>query len=494
MDRSSGRKNVSDLAVAITFLAPFLVYAFIEYLICCLWNLVLRSLHGLCCLLLHGLQKHFEGEEWTKQELAENSLPDKAQLICQLHQETTSSCQQNKRRSEGEISRLEESTDCFEGKDFNSLVKSRDYVVDKEFYRSEESTDYPGYFKKTSECQGTLPVEGRGKNKDKQSVEKVVQENEISCMQRPGLARKQRITKYNIYDTKPDDDILHQSSTASYRINCSNNETESDVHDSHAIISKANSNDQRFPCTRKENEQESGKRKIFDDNFLNESKTGTNREVLSEKMTETKYEQQLAKTTTTKTDSPQGENYKWVTNSFQTEVTSGFKKEERLQLDVKGFCCNFVNCKSHPNDSETKRVSSLVRVTNIAQTRYASSSDSTTTAAASEEGVTERDFLTSSLITSPLLSQQENETFVLPSNVDGSCPNPNFVGINPTRETPKKCKAPYMFETKTKDQNSVTATNSRRPNQRKEQVKRSRIPFPRVSQRLALKCRKATWL
>ena len=61
MDRSSGRKNVSDLAVAITFLAPFLVYAFIEYLICCLWNLVLRSLHGLCCLLLHGLQKHFEG-------------------------------------------------------------------------------------------------------------------------------------------------------------------------------------------------------------------------------------------------------------------------------------------------------------------------------------------------------------------------------------------------------------------------------------------------
>lgn len=568
MDQYSGRKNVSDLAVAITFLAPFLVYAFIEYLICCLWNLVLRSLHGLCCLLLHGLQKHFEGEEWTKQELAENSLPDKAQLICQLHQETTSSCQQNKRRSEGEISRLEESTDCFDGKDFNSLVKSIDYVVDKEFYRSEESTDYPGYFKKTSECQGTLPVEGRGKNKDKQSVEKVVQENEISCMQRPGLARKQRITKYNIYDTKPDDDILHQSSTASYRINCSNNETESDVHDSHAIISKANSNDQRFPCTRKENEQESGKRKIFDDNFLNESKTGTNREVLSEKMTETKYEtsnrgkgnaeasirldnprhgksnkpeekshltaviatadnetqmprmtmhavnqsnskglfeegkkdhelgaqQQLAKTTTTTTDSPQGENYKWVTNSFQTEVTSGFKKEERLQLDVKGFCCNFVNCKSHPNDSETKRVSSLVRVTNIAQTRYASSSDSTTTAAASEEGVTERDFLTSSLITSPLLSQQENETFALPSNVDGSCPNPNFVSINPTRETPKKCKAPYMFETKTKDQNSVTATNSRRPNQRKEQVKRSRIPFPRVSQRLALKCRKATWL
>lgn len=475
MDRSSGRKNVSDLAVAITFLAPFLVYAFIEYLICCLWNLVLRSLHGLCCLLLHGLQKHFEGEEWTKQELAENYLPDKAQLICQLPQETNSSCQQNKRRSEGEISRLEESTDCFDGKDFYSLVKSIDYVVDKEFYRSEESTDYPGYFKKTSECQGTLPVEGRGKNKDKQSVEKVVQENEISCMQRPGLARKQRITKYNIYDTKPDDDILHQSSTASYRINCSNNETESDVHDSHAIISKANSNDQRFPCTRKENEQESGKRKIFDDNFLNESKTGTNREVLSEKMTETKYEASNrgkgnAEASIRLNNPRHGKSNKPEEKSHLTAVIATADNETQMPR-MTMHAVNQSNSKGL--FEEGKKDHEL---------------------GASEEGVTERDFLTSSLITSPLLSQQENETFALPSNVDGSCPNPNFVGINPTRETPKKCKAPYMFETKTKDQNSVTATNSRRPNQRKEQVKRSRIPFPRVSQKLALKCRKATWL
>lgn len=564
MDRSNGRKNVSDLAVTITFLAPFLVYAFIEYLICCLWNLFFRSLHGLCCLLLHGLQKNLKDDELTRHELAEYHSPDKAPSTCQLHQETNYSFQQNKRTGATDICEPAESTDFSKDGEIYSSAESTNYSAEKRFHKYAESTERPGYFKKTSEKKETRSV--KGKIQDKQSFEKVKKEQEISFKRSFRLARKQRITKYIIHDTKPDEGILHESSTTSYRINCQNNETESDVHDSKARIAKVDSNDQRFPCTRKENEQESGKRKIFDDNFLDESKTGRNREVLSEKRKEKKDEicnrskgnekaleqlnnptrraskkpedkshltavittadndtqappitlqavnrsnfkglleegkedhelgtqQQLVKTSLT-TDSPQGEeNHTWVINSFKKKVTSGVKEEERTQLDVKGFCCNFVNYKSLPNDSETRRVSSLARVANMAQSLNAATSDSATAATASEEGITQTESSTSSLITFPAVIQHENETLALSLNVDLPCPNVNFVDINPMRETAKKCHASYLFETKNNDQNSVTTTNFRRPKLRTEQVKRSRIPFPRVS--LALKYKKTPWL
>ena len=548
MDSRVRRRSKSDLAVEILLLIPFLAYAVAEILVCCFWNLILRSFCELGSLLLNGFYRNLENERMTRQvPLKDKNSPQNVALtISQLHKDQTSLLQR-----------------------------------DKDFHRSAESPE---------NCAAREKLQTK-ENLNRQNVQTKANKDERTLRQRPRLITTKWVTQNTIWkvdrDTVniiEDDALLHINSAAE-----SDSEGKHQKEDAHrkGKIPTHDLEEQKCSHGRKESERDPRQQKIFGVNRENddvlftksngvkgcrhsqvcsrshlnaapcdstkenvegftqankpisdrlgtaEEKSYSNALVISTKDTGTPVivsptvkhcpvpvsldvrsgaglmtpdtqdslspiwihssvteppavhraiqaqhnpdpaaQDHLSKTTTTtKAVQSDREEDKEITNSFQTATSgSGFKEEEKTHFYEKGFCCNQATNTEH--------------LLHIAPTGIATISDCATETRVVQGGASQAGLslsLPSVDVSSPRVRHISEAEVTVSTNV-----NHHPVVQNPNGQSPGNLNTPHTLGTQNDNEKKAKCTNSR-PKLKTEQVKRSRLPFARVSRRLDIR-------
>ena len=177
MDSRVRRKSISDYAVKIFHLLPVLAYVVTEILICWLWNLSLRLVYSLCSLAFERFYRI------TRQvPLKDKYYRQKVALL--------------------------KATTCKETS-FPSGVKK---ASETDFYRSAESPETLGSFKKTIEAKEILQTKAESGNEQNLNTKTNMKERS------PRLITKQWVRQKIIWkmdgDIKEDDPSLHKKSAA----------------------------------------------------------------------------------------------------------------------------------------------------------------------------------------------------------------------------------------------------------------------------------------
>ena len=544
MDRRSRRKNVSNLAVVIIFLIPIIAYAVTEILICFFWNLILRALHELCCFFHEALYKNFENGKTTRRELveAQNSPQYETLVTSQLHQQMNSSSQHVKEESDrdfyrstespvsaGYFNKTSEKKEKLQAeetslnkqsveKDANNndgSSKQRPQLVRKQWItrnitwkvtRDTVNTKLDDVILHTNSAAGCqINSQGKQMEEDVHNGKGKIPNSKLANQKcsYEGKENEQDSGEQGIFDsilmnenkTSRNCEVLsvkRKETTGGYRLHeASSDRTKENVK----RLKQANN---PIPSTSDEPKEKSHstagvtsytdiQTPVITSQAVNRSpvvglfKAG--KEKYDSRVQQHQDKTTATATTTTTTKSVQIEEHKHVTNSFQT-ATSVFKGEERSQLDAKGFHCNLANDSSLGKEIQTSKFSSVGHL-DIAPTRAA-------TGSALQERVTQAEFSTAPLTTSPQVRHlNEQEATGFPSNADRHHPNSNLLDTNAKRKTTEKRNAPYLLRIKNNDQKRETATtNSRGPKLKTEQAKRSRLHFARAPQRPAVRYNK----
>lgn len=184
MDSRVRGRSISDYAVKIFYLIPVFTYAATEILICCLWNLVLRLVYGLCSLALDSFCSNFNNGTMTRQvpfKDSQNSRQKVALIKSPICKETT----------------------------FSQGVKQGNK---KDVCRSAKSPETFTSFKKTIKPEEMLQT--KAENPNQQSLNTITNTKERT----PQLRTKQRVTQEKIWkvdrDIKEDSASFHKNSAA----------------------------------------------------------------------------------------------------------------------------------------------------------------------------------------------------------------------------------------------------------------------------------------
>ena len=184
MDSRVRGRSISDYAVKIFYLIPVFTYAATEVLICCLWNLVLRLVYGLCSLAHDSFCSNFNNGKMTRQVTfkdSQNSRQKVALIKSPICKETT----------------------------FSQGVKQGNK---KDFCRSAKSPETFTSFKKTIKPQEMLQT--KVENPNQQSLNTIKNTKERT----PQLRTKQWVTQEKIWkvdrDIKEDSASFHKNSAA----------------------------------------------------------------------------------------------------------------------------------------------------------------------------------------------------------------------------------------------------------------------------------------